>query len=285
MTKSIMRVIIILIALFIIPVYWMRLAFENVTIRDGLFLSTVFMATAGGIYALSNYGLKYVRNITLIGLTAGVGFLLITELLFQYHYLVYHTEIPFPSIADFFALSAYISFFIGLFHEVQLAKVNLRKLNRNASFFVLAAALVLICIIAYFGIYKAIDPEADSFTNFVAMGYGVADLVIISLNLLLLLLVREYRGGRFSRIWLTMLIGFVFLLATDIMWSFNIDAYHNEEWLIKSLLDTTWMLSYLFFAWSLFDFGFSIKDAYKMAGNLDMMNKSTAHLADTPAKI
>jgi hypothetical protein len=265
MTKTIIRSILILIALAIIPVYWLRLAFDNVPIRDGLFLSTIFIALCGGIFAVRKYGFKNARSLTLLSLTAAVGCLFIGELIFQYHFIQYGHDIPFPSVGDIFNISVYPIFFVGLFNEIRLAKVNWKKLNKAAVILFILVSVILVGMVSYYGIYKSYDASMDLFANLVSMSYGVGDLFIICVTLLLLVLVKEYRGGRFAKIWLFMLTGFICILAADMTWSFHSTEYHDEVWFIKSLLDSFWMAGYLCFAQALFEFGFSIMDALKQA--------------------
>jgi hypothetical protein len=266
MTNKIIYALLLLIVAGVIVVYWLQFGFTTIIIRDGLYMSTVFMAVAGGGYAIHTYGFKNARSLTLLFLTAAVGCLLIGESIFEYHFLVLKHDIPFPSIGDFFYLSSYPLLFAGLFNEIRLADVNWRKLNKGIWLLLVIVSLALTFVVYKWGIVTGYNAEDTLFTNTISMSYGVGDLFLIIVNLFLLVLVREYRGGRFARIWLIMLLGFVFLLTGDILQEFYRTEYHNEVWFWKCLFDSLGMACYLCFATALFEFGFSIKDALKQAG-------------------
>src|SRR5438132_855386 len=122
-SRNITRLI-ILIALAIIPVYWLQIAFHIIPIRDGLFLTTVFIAMCGGIFAAVKYGLRNSRSLTLLSFCVALISIFIAELIFEYHYIKYYHDIPFPSVEDYFNLAYYVFFFIGLINEIRIAHVN-----------------------------------------------------------------------------------------------------------------------------------------------------------------
>jgi hypothetical protein len=281
MNNKVVTIILIILLLASIPIYWLRLAFNIPPIRDGLYLSTVFIALIGAFFAISKYGLKSARRVTLISFAVALLGSFTSELIFEYHFIILKHDIPFPSIGDFFSLLAYIGFFAALINEMRLAKVNWKHVNKLLLAGVILFSLTLICVVSYFGIYQAYDPAENLFTNLVSMGYGVGDLFLIIVSLFLVILVKEYRGGRFAKIWMTLLIGFVFFLASDITWSFYPTQYHDEVWFYKSLLDTLWMIGYLCFAWTFFQFGFSISDAYKMVDTEVGKNSKPISLKDS----
>jgi len=264
MKSKVITIILILFLLASIPIYWLRLAYNIPPIRDGLYLSTVVAAVIGSFFAISKYGIKNARRVTLISFIISFLGALSNELVFEYHYIILKHDIPFPSIGDFFSLIFYTFLLVALINEVRLAKVNWKHTSKPLLGVAILISLVLIGIVSYFGVYKAYDPTLTLFANLVSMAYGVGDLFIILVSLFLVILVKEYSGGRFAKIWLTLLTGFVFFLAADITWSFYSTQYHDEVWFYKSLIDTCWMVGYVCFALTLFQFGFSITDAYKM---------------------
>jgi hypothetical protein len=281
MSSKTVTIILTILLLAVIPVYWLRLAYTNIPIRDGLYLSSVVIAVIAGSFAIYKYGVKHSRRLTLFALTAAVASSLISEIIFEYHYVIDKHNIPFPSIADFFSLFFYVFFLIALINEIRLAKVDWKHFKKRLLIIPIIISIILIGVVSYFGVYKAYDSTVDLFTNIVAMAYGVGDLLLIITSIFLVILVREYRGGRFAKIWLILLTGFVFFLAADITWSFYPNQYHDEVWFYKSLLDTLWMIGYLCFAQTLFQFGFSIADAYKMASIDTSNNAKPLTLNDT----
>src|SRR6266480_3942136 len=163
MNSKIITIILVLLLLATIPVYWIRLAFTNVPVRDGLYLSTLLAAIIGGFFAISKYGIKNARRITLISFTIALLGTFISELIFEYHFIVLKHDIPFPSIGDFFSLLFYTFFLIGLINKVRLAKVNWKHVNKLLLTGVSLLSLLLVGVVSYFGIYKAYDPTENLF--------------------------------------------------------------------------------------------------------------------------
>lgn len=268
MNKKVITTILILLAVAIIPVYWLKLAFKIIPIRDGLYMITVITAVIASFFACFKYGIKHARSLTLLAIAGALVSELIAEFIFEYHYIILRHDIPFPSVEDLFSLLYYGLFFVGLINEIRVAHVNWKKLNKRILILPIIISLILICVVSYMGIYEAYDPTETLFANIVSMAYGVGDLLLIIISLFLIVLVKEYRGGKFARIWMFLLIGFIFNITADIFWSFYPTQYHDEVWFYKSFFDTASMLGYLCFAQMLFLFGFSISDAYKLV-NID----------------
>jgi hypothetical protein len=260
-------------AIFILAmcVYWLRLGFAFVPLRETLYLSTPALAVIGGLFALSRFGFRGSRSITLIFLTAGAAYLFFGEVLFDYYQYVLQIN-PFPSAADAFYLLSYPLFLLGFFNEVMASKVSWRKVPAKKIFAILGMAVVLIGIVGYFGVYKAYDSAETLFTNIIAMSYGVGDILLIFANLLVLLLAWEFRGGSLSRVWIILFLGFVVTLGGDVLYAIYTDQYESVVWFYKSLIDTFFMGGYLLFAYALFSFGASIMDAFKQVKNFQKGN-------------
>lgn len=263
-----------LIAFAIIPVYWLKLAYTNVLIRDGLYISTVFISVLAGMYAISRFGFKNARGLALICFTLGLVSLLLGNLAFEYYYIIDKNNIPFPSLSDFFSLSYYVFFLAALIIEVKLAHVNWKKINIRILILPIILSIISTIVVYYIGIYKAYDPTVDLFSNIVNIAYGVGDLILIIISLFLLVLVKEYQGGKMSRILLILLISLLFEIVGDIFLAFYMTQYNNEVWFYKSFFDTTSMIGYLLSAAMLFEYGFSFVDAFKMAG-VDLSKNAT----------
>lgn len=280
MNRRVVTVILILLALATIPVYWLKLAFTIIPIRDGLYLSTVFASVIAGFFAIYKYGFKHARRFTLLFLTGALTSMLISELIFEYHYVIDKHNIPFPSIGDFFGLLFYLLFVVGLINEMRLAKINWENVSKRLLGVTILISVILLGVVGYYGVYQSYDPTVSLFTNIVEMAYGVGDMLLIITSLMLVVLVREYRGGRFAKIWLTLLVGFCFFLSGDITANFYLTQYNNEVWFYKSLLDTLWMIAYLCMAQALFLYGFSIMDAYNLANTKVRKDTKTIELKD-----
>lgn len=243
-------------------VYWGKIGFDMILLREGLYLATPLFAILAGIFAIQTFGLKNKRSITFLLLTAGMTYLFIGEGLFYYYEYILHID-PFPSTADFFYLLAYPCLFLGLLHELKTAKVKWVGHDKPTLFLFSLVALLFAVIIGYFGIYQAYDASESWLYNSVAMSYGIGDLFLILANVLLLILTWEFRGGKLSRVWFMLFISFVCMLIADILFAAYTTQYTKQEWLIKSLLDSLWMFSYLLFGYALFELRFSLHDTYQ----------------------
>lgn len=247
-----------------IVVYWFKIGFTTILLRETLYLVPPFFAVVGGIVALNTFGFSNARSMTLLFLTAGVGYWLIGEVLFNYYEYILHID-PYPSAADIFYLLAYPMLFFGLVNEMRISGVNWKNIAKPSLFLFILVALLLSAIIGYFGIYQAYESGEAILSNMVAISYGIGDLLLILANILLLILAWEFRGGKLSRVWLILFCGFIFTLIADILFAIYRNEYEQQLWFYKSLLDSFWMIGYLFFATALFEFSFSIQSIYEKA--------------------
>ena len=256
------QTILILLSLFVLAsiVYWTHLGGQYyIALRDSLYLLTSFCGIIAGVSSLRLYGLRGTRSKTILLCTIGIGCWFVGELLYDYFELIHIN--PFPSLADFFYLLAYPLLFFGLLNEIMSAQVNWKKLHAAIFFLLSVASASLILLVLYFGVFQAYDAKESLFTNIIAMGYGVGDLLLILVNMCVLVLAWEFRGGKLSRTWIIFFISFLFTLIADILFAMYTGQYKAQIALYRNSLDALWMISYLLFAYGLFDFGFSIKEA------------------------
>lgn len=264
------RIAIILWSIYVIAfsIYWFHIGGTNtVILRNTVYLIVPFVATIGGVFALSMFGFRGSRAKTILLLTLGLGCWFIGEVIFYVFEFILHSN-PFPSIADFFYLIAYPLMFFAIINEIRHTKIHLKKIHPSLIFLFCIAALTLSFLVVYFGVYLAFDPQETLFTNFIATGYGVGDLLLILANICVLILAWEFRKGSLSHLWLFFFVGFLFMLIADILFAMYTPQYKAEVWFYRSLLDSMWMAGYTFFANALFDLGFSLYIANKALSNL-----------------
>src|SRR5579859_7032726 len=152
-------VLLILLFIFVsaMAVYWLKLGFSNIPLRETLYLSTPLIATIAGVMAIRSYGFSGPRTLTLILLTGGIGYWLVGDILFDY-YAYFLKSNPFPSAADIFYTLAYPMLFLGLMNEIKVSQVHLHKLHAKTVVFFVTASVCLGAIVLYFGIYQAYQP-------------------------------------------------------------------------------------------------------------------------------
>ncbi len=243
--------------------YWILPAGETKILLQYVFvLSSLILAVAGGAYSLYKYGTQGTKANTLLLLTGGMFCWLVGESIWTYY--EYYLKIdPFPSLADICYLMAYPLFFLALIRELWLSRVNWKTLSKSLIFMIIMSSLLLIGIVLYFGVYLAYKPDEVLLTNSIAISYGIADLVLIVASMLLLILAWEFKGGELSRIWMTLFVSFFLTLTSDILFAVFTKVYHEQGSFYRSLTDSIWILAYMFFAYALFNFGFSIGSAEK----------------------
>lgn len=255
-----LAIVFLVLYLFGLGAYWLQIG--GLVTREFSFLLLPFLGVVGGIFSIRAYGLNGPRTKTLMFLTIGIACWFVGETLWDVYQDILHSN-PFPSVADIFYLVAYPAFFLGLLNEIRSSRVNWKRMHPAVIFLLSIASLAIAIVVFYFGIVQAYDPKETILSNVIAMGYGVADLILVVTNMLVLTLVWEFRGGRLSLMWIGIFLGFIFQLLADILFAIYTIQYKQQVFFYKNFLDSIWMLSYILFAYSVFSFGFSILDAHR----------------------
>jgi hypothetical protein len=216
-------------------------------IQETIYMLAPFVAVLAGVSAVLRIGTRGRLGRSLINITVGLLLWLIGEVI----WVVFEYGLgidPFPSLADFFYLVAYIPLFIGIYLQVQGEAVKAWR-NRLLVLALLSASLV--AIVSYAGIYLAYDPTATMLENSIAMAYGLDDLVLVLVGLFVYALSVEYRGGRLAVAGWFFLLGLVAILAADILFAIFVDPYEAGE-LAYIRIDLLWILGYLAIGYSLY---------------------------------
>lgn len=257
-------------------IYWLiPKGNTQVLLQYSAILLSLVVASLAGFYSIKKYGTDGSKSITLILLTGGMLCWLAGESLWTYyeHFLNIN---PFPSSADVFYIAAYPLFFFALLREILTTKINWKSFSKSLTFLMVITSILMIAVVCYFGVYLAYSPTESILTNSIAIGYGVADLILIIATMALLVLAWEFRGGALSRIWMSLFISFFLTLIADILFAIFTNSYDNTDSFYRSLTDSVFILSYLFFAYGLFNFGFSIESAKDLLKKL-MKKKTRTH--------
>lgn len=260
----------VIFAFFIIAmmIYWLLPRGETkVLLQYTTLLSSLVLACIAGIYTIKKYGTDGTKSTTLFLLTGGMMCWLAGESLWTYYEHVLHID-PFPSSADVFYIAGYPLFFFALFREITTTKINWHTFSKGLIFLMIVVSILLIGVVCYFGVYLAYSPTESLLTNSIAIGYGLADLILIIATMALLVLAWEFRGGILSRIWMSLFISFLLTLVADILFAIFTNSYDNTDSFYRGLTDSIFILSYLFFAYGLFNFGLSIESAKELLKKL-----------------
>jgi hypothetical protein len=247
-----------LVLLYILGLLVSWLSIGGVSLQNSVVLFTSLVAVSGGVYAFMTYGFSGKRAMTILALTVGLSCWFVGEALWNYYEAL--GIMPFPSIADLFYLVAYPFLFIGLINEIRSAQIDWKKFSRSLLFLLGLTTILLSSIVLYFGVFLSYHASQPLLNNVIAMGYGIADLLLIIVTMLILVLVWEFRGGQLARSWIALFCGFVAMLIADILFAMFTNQYESHVGFYKSIIDSFFMLSYVLFAYGLFDFAFSLED-------------------------
>jgi diguanylate cyclase len=245
--------------LFSIGSYWLGFGgASNELMRNIAYLVAPAFAVMGGFYALSAHGWRGVASQPFVFLAIGLLLWGLGEVLWVYYDFVIR-ETPYPSLADSFYLLAYPFLFLGLLQQVKISGVNWKKFDPVIVFLFGIIAVLLAGVATYFGIYLAYDSTSTLLENVVAIGYGLADVVIILCSLLVLILAWEFKGGNLMRLYLYLFFAFVMTMVADVGFAIYNDEYVSGDWWLRNTLDTLWIMQYLYFGFAFFTFGLSLK--------------------------
>lgn len=231
-----------------------------------IFLDTVYilsplLATILGFQAVKIFGLNK-QGMPVLFLTLGIASYLIAEIIFVIinNFLTIPTT---PSVADFFYLIAYPLFFIGLMKKILSEGVGF-SFKKNFIFLILA--IIFIALFSYFSIYSGFDPEANFWQNVILISYGIGDIILSICCLFIIIITYEYEGGRMSYSWLILTMSFLFTLFGDLLFAIYPEQYESMV-SFKVIIDTIFMLSYVFFAIAMFHLISIVKEKQEEIGH------------------
>jgi hypothetical protein len=216
------------------------------------------LAVIFGAYATRTYRLGSVHGKSMALMTTSLFFFFMGELFFFLFQFVFHTS-PFPSVADVFYLAAYPLLLAGLLKEVSFHTVSWRSINKLVLVLILLLLMSLAFIVLYFGVFLAYNPGDSVIKNSIAIGYGIADLLLIIPSLFVLNMALDYRGGKLFNSWGLILLGVMWMMAGDILFAIFNNMYAVLTW-PYTLIDLVWIASFLAFAYSFFYTAATIKE-------------------------
>lgn len=214
-------------------------------IRNLLYLLMPLYAAGASYGMLRSYGVASQRSVEYMLLFAGTLSLLIGESLWVYYDQILLTD-PFPSIADIFYVLTYPLFLSAIFLEMKHSRVRISEIRRTDLAMWLGVISLFCVFVVQIGIIQAYDPGAKSLANMVSMLYGVGDLFILAASFLTYFLIRSYKGGVFSRFWIYVGVGFICMLAADVLFAGFQATYARADFLLLGLTDLFWTLHSFF---------------------------------------
>jgi len=215
------------------------------------------ISVIGGFYVLKFYGVRKISSLPILFIVLGILAWFVAEILWIL--LGYLDLSQTLSPADFFYLLGYPLMAAGFWLEIKKGKIDWtpKKILAVSPFL-----LVLIYFTLYYGVIMSYDGELPLLENVVAMSYGVGDAILSIMIAFILLIIREYRGGKIFFPWLHILAGMVLFVIADILYAVYYVPYVEGLWPYRAF-DFIWCLAYLFFAYGFFSLGFLVGDVQK----------------------
>lgn len=175
-------------------------------------------------------------------LSLGLTLLFAGQLVLAFYQLFLRVPIPFPSVADVFFVIAYpllVAALVAFLRAYEVAGFPTgRKGERRA---IGAAAVVLCVLVAAPVLSPVLAAEAPGIEKLLNVLYPVLDFVLLVPTAILLRLTLRFRGGPVGRIWLLLLLGFLFLCVGDVLFSYLSTLGQAA---LDPLVDAMYLLSY-----------------------------------------
>ena len=191
-----------------------------------------------GFKTIRYFGIKSLQGKSSLFITLNLFLFLIGDLF----WMIYEEAVV--SWADVFWLTAYPILGIGIYYGFKIIDPDFFRRKKDLAIIIL---MLLILLFSYFKFFPLVwDPEITIVENIVTYGYIVVDLILLEFIFLLLFLIYTLRQGAYSRTWIALAIGSVFILVADIYYAINYETYTNGD-----LIDLGWYFGYLFYALSL----------------------------------
>lgn len=166
------------------------------------------------------------------------------------HYFLRQTsgEIRYPSLADYFYIGGYFPFALGLISRLRETP---RRLTTSKRFRVFVSYVVLIAAAFTYVIHPVLRNSGPStyFATVLDITYAIGDMLVLLLALRLLV---DYRIRRISSGWVLLIIGFILMTISHLVYSYlvSFDLYNpgGKVNLITSLGNSIpYGLAYIFF--------------------------------------
>jgi len=260
MNKQKLITILIIILFFVdlyVMIFWS--GSEYVDLSKNVLLSVgQVIAIAGGIYAVKKFGRNNKTGKTVSIFTLGLFFWMLGNIIFATTDFL-HGQAEFPSMADVSIFIGYALLLASLLHETRSRNVSLTRIQK---LLLAIVALLTSFLVLYFNVFLVFDPATPILVTVATIIYSLADILLATTLILVLILASTYSGGKLFYPWFYLFIAVTCMLIGDALFSIWLDSYLNKEGYYL-LIDAVWRLGYVFFAIGLFNLGFIIENIQK----------------------
>ncbi len=216
--KSIIRPIILLVSFLIISTVYVLNSKIQVFPIYTLYMVFPVGAALIGVYTSRLYRFNNANGRAMILITGGLFCWGVSETMAYISDNFITSASLDPSLFDVISLLGYLAVCAGIYQGYVAAEIKLNQVNKTLLAIVSPVSIILTIVVGYFCVYQVYDPSADFATNMVSVGFGVGDLTLLIASMLMILVAREYKGGKLASFWKTMTAGFFIFLIADIMY-------------------------------------------------------------------
>ena len=214
---------VLMLFFFIVTVAFYLTGARQVLPGLSLITSLLFplMAVFFAYKAFAHLSLQSRQGRAVFALFLGLACLAAGETLFALFDIVFNID-PYPSVADVFYLLSYPCFFVGIWTQSTLANV---KVDTKFVFMASVPMTLLTAVVFYFIIILGYDSEASIVENIFALFYGIGDLMLVVLTGMLLVLIRDFSGGKLFTPWFYFSLGLFVTLIADVVFAMFTPEY------------------------------------------------------------
>ncbi len=251
--KIVLSITFITMAIF--TVFWLsgEILFAGLTYEQQKLFQTILLMVGSAIAGIFSIYLgimyKFSTSSGKIWLFIGIGMLCWTIGDFIYtYYDIYTEEAPFPSIADFFYLIAYVPLALGLLLQTKVLGIKLSIFEKVLILIVFVAVSIFVLWLTLFYPIQlwyegAPIPPEDMFGIVIGALYPILDLVLL---ICVLIVFVKLRHGEINIAWILLLIGILSIIIADIIFNYKENVLGEEFALTWELYDLLFVIGYLF---------------------------------------
>jgi hypothetical protein len=150
-----------------------------------------------------------------LGLFLGVFLWFLAETVWGAYEIVFHVDVPYPSVADLFYLGGYVPIFLGI---VQFLWFFRETFTRRRLATMLLSSLVILVGSGVVLIYPLMNESADVLTKLFDVAYPFLDSFLV---IFAVMVAMTFEKRRFGRAWLWIALGMVLAGFGDISFSYG----------------------------------------------------------------
>jgi hypothetical protein len=249
-TKTKLRIIYCISAIVIITLTFIWFSgifteehwYEAYIFQDVVTIAAAFLASLSLLYVAFLYKPSTKAGKIWLLFTLGLLAWTIGDIIYIYYELFTNID-PFPSIADFFYLIAFLPIYIGLIMQARLIKI---PLSNQEKFIIISLFAVISIIVFITVIFLPIQevypiPEEELLAYIIGALYPICDLILI---LCVLIVFFKLRHGKINVAWILLLVGFLLDTIGDILFNWVVTV--REEEMLFEPFDLFFIFGYIF---------------------------------------